>query len=149
MKIYTAHFGEVEIDESTIITFPSGILGFPNYKKYAIIDVDENSPLKWLQSVEEPTLAFVITNPNLFYDSYVVDAWRKDLEDIKVDEAADVIVLVLVTVPNDDPAQMTANLKGPVLINAKTHLAKQLIVDNPDYDIKYRLLPDELLAQAV
>jgi flagellar assembly factor FliW len=148
MKIYTTQFGEIEINEETVITFPNGILGFPKYTKYALIDVDENSPLKWLHSVEEPSLAFVVTDPNLFKPDYTIDAWKKDLEDIDVTNAEEVIVIVLVTVPRD-PSKMTANLKGPVLINTKNNLAKQLIVDNQDYDIKYRLLPDEVLEQVI
>ena len=148
MKIYTTQFGEIEINDETIITFPSGILGFPSFTKYALIDVDETSPLKWLHSIEEPSLAFVVTDPNLFRPDYQVDAWKKDLEDIEVTCPEETIVLVLVTVPSD-PSMMTANLKGPVIINTRTFKAKQLIVDNPDYDIKYRLLPDDLLAQAV
>ena len=148
MKIYTTQFGEIEINDETIINFPTGILGFPNFKKYALIDVDENSPLKWLHSVEEPSLAFVVTDPNLFKPDYSIDAWKRDLEDIDVTNAEEVIVLVLVTVPSE-PSKMTANLKGPVLINTKNNMAKQLIVDNPEFDIKYRLLPDEVLEQAV
>ena len=148
MKIYTTQFGEIEINEETIINFPAGILGFPNFKKYALIDVDENSPLKWLHSVEEPSLAFVVTDPNLFKPDYSIDAWKRDLEDIVVTDAEDVIVLVLVTVPSE-PSKMTANLKGPVLINTKNNMAKQLIVDNPEFDIKYRLLPDDILEQVV
>ncbi|MCL1826615.1 MAG: flagellar assembly protein FliW [Candidatus Cloacimonetes bacterium] len=148
MKVKTSNFGEIELNEDTFITFPTGILGFPNYKKYAIIDVDENSPLKWLQSVEEPAISFVITDPSLFYPGYSVDAWKNDLADIEIDEATDAIVLIIVTVPTE-PALMTGNLKGPILINAKTRLAKQLIIDNPDYDIKFRLLPDDLLKQAI
>jgi len=148
MKVYTTGFGEIEIKDETIISFPAGILGFPNYTKYALIDVDENSPLKWLQSVEEPSLNFVVTDPNLFRPDYSIDAWKKDLEDIQGTKAEDIIVLVLVTVPTD-PSKMTANLKGPILINTSNNLAKQLIVDNPDYDIKYRLLPDEMFEQVV
>jgi len=148
MKVYTTSFGEIEINDETILTFPAGILGFPNYQKYCLIDVDENSPLKWLQSIEEPSLTFVVTDPNLFRPDYSIDAWKKDLEDIEGTKAEDIIVLVLVTVPTD-PSKMTANLKGPLLINTSNNLAKQLVVDNPDYDIKYRLLPDEMLEMAV
>ena len=148
MKVYTANFGELELNEDTFITFPSGILGFPNQKQYAIIDVDANSPLKWLQSIEDPSVSFVVTDPNLFYPGYSVDAWKKDLEDIELSEATDAIVLIIVTVPKD-PSQMTGNLKGPILINSKTRLAKQLIVDNLDYDIKFRLIPEEMLLQAM
>jgi len=148
MKIYTTNFGEIEINDQTIITFPAGLLGFANYKKFALIDVDENSPLKWLQSIDEPALAFVVTDPNLFYENYQVDAYKEDLVDIQVNEAADVIVLVIVTVPAD-PARMTANLKGPILINTKNNSAKQLVVDNQEYDIKFRLLPDDVSEKVV
>jgi flagellar assembly factor FliW len=148
MKIYTTRFGEVEIADETIITFPSGILGFPAKTRYALIDLDENSPLKWLQSIEEPSLAFVVTNPNLFIENYTIDATRADLADIDVTNAHEVIILVLVTIPAD-PQLMTANLKGPILINTGNNLGKQLVVDNPDYDIKYRLLPDDIMSQVV
>jgi flagellar assembly factor FliW len=148
MKIYTTRFGEIEINDDTIISFPSGILGFPTYTQFALLDVDETSPLKWLQSIEDPALAFVVTNPNLFYANYSIDATRKDLADIAVENAADVVIMVLVTVPAD-PTMMTANLKGPLLINLQNHKGKQLIVDNPDYDIKYRLLPDEVVVEAI
>jgi len=148
MKIYTTHFGEIEINDETVITFPTGILGFPQYTKYCLIDVDANSPLKWLLSIEEPSLAFVVTDPNVFRPDYSIDAWRKDLVDIKVEKAEDVLVLVIVTVPTD-PQRMTANLKGPLLINTNNNMAKQIIVDNMDYDIKYRLLPDEWMIENV
>jgi len=142
MKAYTTRFGEIEISEETIISFPNGILGFPDQTNYALINTDDNSPLKWLQSLEDPTLAFVVTNPNLFKPDYMVDAYRKDLADINVQDAEDVLVLVIVTVPKD-PSKMTANLKGPILINTQNRLAKQLVIDNNDYEIKYRLLSDD------
>ena len=148
MKVYTTNFGEIEVNEETIIEFPSGILGFPDLKQYALLEVDEGSPLKWLQSLEEPAISFVVTDPNIFKPDYSIEAWKKDLEDIQVENALDVIVLVLVTVPTE-PTKMTANLKGPVLINTENRKAKQLIVDNPDYDIKFRLLPDEILEKVV
>jgi flagellar assembly factor FliW len=148
MKVYTTNFGEIEVNDETILDFPTGILGFPQYRRYALLDADENSPLKWLQSVEEPNLAFVVTDPNLFKQDYTIDAWKKDLEDIDVTDAEEVVVVVLVTVPSD-PLQMTANLKGPLLINMKNNLAKQLIVDNPDYEIKFRLLPEDAITKVV
>jgi len=142
MKAYTTRFGEIEISEETIISFPNGILGFPDQTNYALINTDDNSPLKWLQSLEDPTLAFVVTNPNLFKPDYMVDAYRKDLAEINVQNAEEVLVLVIVTVPKD-PSKMTANLKGPILINTQNRLAKQLVIDNNEYEIRFRLLSDD------
>mgnify|MGYP001243309066 FL=1 len=142
MKAYTTRFGEIEISEETIISFPNGILGFPDQTNYALINTDDNSPLKWLQSLEDPTLAFVVTNPNLFKPDYMVDAYRKDLAEINVQNEEEVLVLVIVTVPKD-PSKMTANLKGPILINTQNRLAKQLVIDNNEYEIRFRLLSDD------
>jgi len=148
MIIKTTRFGEIEVADETVVEFPTGILGFPKYSKYVLIDIDENSPLKWLQSTQEPSLAFVVTNPNLFVADYSIDATRKDLVDINVEHAADVIILVLVTIPKD-PSQITANLKGPLLINTKNNKGKQLIIDNPDYSIKFSLITSEALEEVV
>ncbi|HOE91037.1 MAG TPA: flagellar assembly protein FliW [Candidatus Cloacimonadota bacterium] len=142
MNAYTTRFGEIEISDETIITFANGILGFPELTNYALINTDDNSPLKWLQSLDDPTLAFVVTNPNLFKPDYMIDAYRKDLADINIQSEEDALILVIVTVPKD-PIKMTANLKGPLLINTKNRLAKQLVIDNNEYNIKHRLLNDE------
>ena len=67
MKIFTSRFGDIEIEEDRVISFPEGILGFEDLKKYAVIDMEEDNPLMWLQSIEEPALAFIITITAIFF----------------------------------------------------------------------------------
>jgi len=145
MQIKTTRFGHVEVDESKIIHFKRGILGFPNHKEYALLDPNTNSPLKWLQSIDEPALAFVITEPSLFISDYKIDVFRNDLEELETETVENLVHFVIVTVPSD-PSRMTANLKGPLLINLDNYLAKQLVLDDPNYELKYRLLPEQSLA---
>jgi len=140
MKIMTKRFGAIEIDESTIITFPNGILGFPKNKKYSLLDTNANSPLKWLQSVETPELAFVVTDPLTFYPEYEIKARVSDLEDIELSDPTRSMQFVIVTVPRN-PADMTANFKGPLVINTENFMGKQLVLEDSDYEIKRRLLP--------
>ena len=142
MKINTKRFGEIEIDPATIITLPNGILGFQEYTRYVLIDQSQKSPLKWLQNVDRTDLAFVVTDPLIFKPDYEIRIFRSDLKDIKVEDPSKVIQIVIVTVPRD-PAKMTANLKGPILINLENNMGKQIILDSPDYELKYRLLKDE------
>jgi flagellar assembly factor FliW len=141
MKLNTTRFGEIEVDDSTIITIPQGILGFPGKCQYVLLNTDENSPLNWLQSVDDENLAFVVTNPALFMPDYQIDINRAELADIAINEESEVILMVIVTVPQD-PSLITANLKGPLLINSANNMGKQIIVDNAKYDIKYRLIQD-------
>jgi flagellar assembly factor FliW len=148
MKIQTRRFGEIEIDTETIISFPNGILGFPTERRYVLLDPKRDSALKWMQSVDNPELAFVVTDPLLFKPDYEVNVFQADLEDIEVEDATDVAQLVIVTVPRD-PGKMTANMKGPLLVNLKNRKAKQIVLDDPNYDLKFRLLPDEVIEKAV
>jgi flagellar assembly factor FliW len=119
-----------------------GLVGFPEKKRFCIIHHKENSPFFWLQSVDDPALAFVITNPWLFKPDYEVDlemasrvmGWDDGGEDIPVE------CHVIVTVPKGSPEKMTANLIGPVIINTKTHEAVQIVLSDESYSHKYPLV---------
>lgn len=139
MILKTKNFGLIEVDDTKVITFPKGILGFPQAKHFVILDKDDKSLLKWMQSTEVPNLAFVITNPLLFKADYVIDIYKKDLQELEASSLDDIAYFVIVTVPKD-PEKITANLKGPIIVNMENYKAKQLILDNSDYDIKYKLL---------
>lgn len=73
MKCQSTRFGTFEVSDDTLLVFPSGILGFPDWTKYVLLDHDTDAPFKWLQCVEEPQLAFVILDPALFKPDYQCD----------------------------------------------------------------------------
>lgn len=79
MKLETANFGVIDIDEADFIDFPVGIPGFENCKKYALIGHDtKESPFFWLQSTEQPELCFVVADPFMVYDNYGVNVSDED-----------------------------------------------------------------------
>jgi len=139
MRVRTKHFGEIDLDESKILYFENGILGFEDCKKYTILyDIDEGkrSEISWLQSLDEPSLAIPVINPFNLKEDYnpeVEDELLKPLGEMTAD---DIVVLVSVTVPSDI-TKMSANLKAPFIINAETRKGAQIIVENQDYEIKY------------
>lgn len=135
-----SRLGEIEIDQETIITFERGILGFPDLKRYALIDLDPSSPLKYLQSLEDENIGFVVTNPIIFKPDYEIKIKRNDLEELGVNNPKHILSLVIVHVPKN-PNEMTANLKGPIVINSHLRKGKQLVLDQTDYELKYKLLP--------
>ncbi|WIF96133.1 flagellar assembly protein FliW [Caminicella sporogenes] len=139
MKLITRHFGEIEIDESEIIDFPDGILGFEDVKKYVLINnPDPEVPFQWLQSVDEPSLAFVITNPFLFKSDYEFDIPQNILKKLEIEKTEDVAVYSIAVVP-DNIRDMTINLRGPVIINVKKKKAKQIVLDKEEYSLKYKI----------
>lgn len=142
----TLRFGQVTVPLDRIVEFASPILGFEGLKQFAILDHDEDSPFKWLQSVEDQDLAFVITNPTIFGIAYEFVVPEDAVSLLGIEKAEDTLVFTLVTIPDNDPAKMTANLLGPLVVNQYTRKAMQVILnDNKQYSTKVRLLSDDAL----
>ncbi len=139
--IYTStRFGTFDLCEDSVLTFPSGLLGFPDQRRYVLLDHDTEAPFKWLQSLEEPSLAFVVIDPSLFHPTYRVEYPRDALAEVQVEGGDDLSVAVILTIPSDDPGRVTANLRGPLLMNARTRLCKQLVLSE-EFPTRYPLFP--------
>lgn len=147
MKAATRLFGEIEIDESKIITFEDGIIGFPDMKKFTLIFDEEKEgrpSISWLQSMDEPEIAFPVMDPLFVCETYnpsVEDELLKNLGTIKEDN---LYVLVTVTVPQNIK-ELAVNLKAPIVINTDTRKASQIIVED-DLPVRYRIY--EILEKA-
>ena len=142
MQINSRLFGTIDIEDGKIIDFPNGIIGFEDYHKFALIfdsEKESSASIMWLQSLDEPELAFPVVDPmhiHADYNPVVEDEWLEPIGGICKPE--DVFVLVILTVPSDLTA-MTANLKAPVIINTDTRKGSQIIVNNEDYSVRYNV----------
>ena len=147
MKAATRLFGEIEIDESKIITFEDGIIGFPDMKKFTLIFDEEKEgrpSISWLQSMDEPEIAFPVMDPLFVCETYnpsVEEELLKNLGTIKEDN---LYVLVTVTVPQNIK-ELAVNLNAPIVINTDTRKASQIIVED-DLPVRYRIY--EILEEA-
>jgi flagellar assembly factor FliW len=141
-RLKTKPFGEINIDERQIISFPDGILGFDYIKAFILLDSGEaNSPFKWLQAYEEESLAFIIIMPCDFMESYDPEIPRNDLEAIGFSAPEEPLVFSIVTIP-EDPLKMTANLQGPIIINPEKRLGRQSISMNERYSVRHLILEE-------
>lgn len=142
MQIKSRIFGEIGIDDDKILTFEKGIIGFENYKRYTLLFDSEKEAQKgimWLQSVDEPGLAFPVVDPTHIYEGYnpiVEDEWLSPIGHFDTEE--ELYVLCVLTVPSDI-TQTTANLKAPLIMNTTTRRGCQLIVNNEDYEVRYNI----------
>lgn len=128
MQCRSTRFGVCDVRAESVLTFPSGILGFPDGHRYVILDHDTDAPFKWLQSLDEPGLAFVILDPACFHPGYDVKVPNEALMEVQGKDDEELIISVLLTIPSNDPTGITANLRGPLLMNPRTKLCKQLIL---------------------
>lgn len=141
IKVKTSRFGEIEVKEDDFITLPSGLIGFPELKKYVLLDHDKDSPFKWLQSLEDGAIAFVLINPLLFKPEYLVEASESDVVELDVAAEEDLVVSVIVTVPTN-PQNMTANLKAPLIFNLKNRKGKQIILNSNEYTTRHNIMDE-------
>ncbi len=148
MKIKTKPYGEIEVSEKQKILFSDGIIGFEGITSYFLIDSKEG-PYYWLQSEEHPELAFILINPRIFMTGYKLMVQSEDLEAIGVEEQSDLLDFAIVTVP-EDHKKISANLMGPIIINKKTRVARQVISENDEYGVKHYIMEEaEKQAQLV
>lgn len=144
MKICTSRFGEIEIDKDKVITFHSGLLGFPDVKRFVVLDTLNNPeiPFKWLQAVDDPDLTFVVMDPLLFCSEYLSDIEEHDLRELNVNSHNGYSIFAIVTIPHEIPELMTVNLQGPLIVNLKTLEAKQIVLSGEKYPLRYPVLQD-------
>lgn len=143
MLVKTKHFGDVELDESKVIIFEEGIMGLEGLTKYALIFDEEEGKeptIYWLQSLEDPTIALPVVSPFIIkadYNPLVQQQLLEPLGEISEDGAG-LFVLLTLTIPKE-VKDITANLKAPFVINSDTQKGCQIIAENEDYDIKFRI----------
>ena len=137
MTIETKIFGKIEVDEEKLITFPQGIVGFPELKDFMLIhDGEGTGSIRWLQSIQEPAFAMPVVDPLTIVPDYnpnIEDELLKPLGNVTSDN---MLVLVTITVPKEIE-KMTVNLKGPIVINSESLKAAQLIIDDDKYQVKF------------
>jgi len=139
MTLQTKAYGPMEIEQSQLLEFPEGILGFEGYRSFALIDAHKK-PFYWLQSTEETRIAFILIKPSIFHENYDPGITLEDLEDIGAPSLDDCLVFSIVTVPEAGP--MTANLQGPIYISKKTRRGKQCVSPRDEYKTKHDILEE-------
>ena len=124
-----------------VITFERGLPGFPDCTQFIVMDHDRETPLKWLQCVGRPEVAFLIVDPEQVLASYEVEVPESVLGLLELEEtngADDVAVFVILNVKEKT---LTANLRAPVVVNIRARRAHQLILDDPNIPLQQEISP--------
>lgn len=135
LRVRSDLLGELTVPPEQVVAFPQGLFGFPECRDFALVPAERDA-LFWLQSTEHPTLAFLLADPFEFFAGYGVDVPPADLADLRAKEAADVALLAIVTLPGARGAKPTANLQGPVAINLKSRLGRQLAIEKSEFGVR-------------
>lgn len=135
MQIKTTRFGNIEIKLEDVVSFPEGILGFADLRKFVLLDDPNDDIFAWLQSCEAAHVAFPVLEPELFVPDYKVNLTKSDQESLKLSADNKPLLFSIVTIP-EDPTLMTANLKAPVVVNVKERMARQCVLQDNSLAIR-------------
>jgi flagellar assembly factor FliW len=125
VKVSTSRFGQIEVGEDRVIRFPVGLLGFPQLNRYVLIDY-KDTPLKWLQSVDDPEVAFIVTDPKTVAGEGTITLGDDVVRFLQIEREDDLAVLLMLRV---DGENVVANLNGPLAINSSRMLGVQAVLD--------------------
>ena len=139
MKINTVRCGEVEIADERIFEFVLPIIGFNDLKKFVILDINQESFFKWLQSVEDPEIAFPIVSVFSMNVNYTLDIPDNVVDTLKINNVESILVMNIASIPQDNPQGTTLNLLAPLVFNVDTQLAGQVILSGSGYDVSFPL----------
>lgn len=137
MDVRTTRFGIVQIAEDKVIEFPKGLLGFSQYKRYCLLEPGEDSCFFWLQSVDEASLAFVVTDPSFFVPDYSVPIRPEQMEELDMSRLEEAQVFVIV---NKVDQHLTGNLQGPLVINTLTRRGEQMVLAEKRWTTRHTLM---------
>jgi flagellar assembly factor FliW len=125
IKFSTTRFGELEVAEDKVISFPEGLIGIPDSKRYVLID-HQDSALKWLQSLEDPGIALIVVAPDLISDEFDMEVDGAVRSFLELEDIEDLVIFITIRVSGED---VIANFQGPILINSRNMRGVQVVFE--------------------
>lgn len=139
-EIHSRILGKVDVTNKPVITFESRILGFEEYSEFYLLDMDDDSTFQILQSKDNKDICFILIDPFTIFGDYSPNIHDDDIKRLEIKEPSELLLLTIVTIPNDDYSTMTANLLGPLVFNIKTNKAMQCVVQDDKYTTRHLIL---------
>jgi flagellar assembly factor FliW len=138
MRVTTHRFGpeeQIDVPDDAIFEISPGLNGFEHLRRFALI-VDDDSPVEWLQSIEEPALAFALLEPFMFYPDYGFELADRDCEELGLRQPQDAIVRCILTL-HETAEQITANLLAPLVLNRHGRHGRQVVLQDSNLPLRF------------
>jgi flagellar assembly factor FliW len=131
MQKIQSRFGEIEYDPDNTLQFPEGLVGFEDLRAFVVMPNEKEGPLFWIQSVDDPQVAFILTDPTGFYFDYKVVPDGRERQKLGIDEDSECLIVSVVSVSAD--RKITLNLAAPILFAPETNRALQVILEGTQF----------------
>ncbi len=131
MIIEGTRFGTIEIENEAAITLPAGMIGFANDTRFVLLEPKEGRATGWLQSIDNPELAFPVINATHLAPEYPPQTLKDSARNAGVQD--DEIAVLVVVVARRNAPKLVANLLAPIVIGANSRTGAQIVLDHRQY----------------
>lgn len=138
-SVQTSRFGLIECEAEDVLTFDEGLIGLPDLQEFVIVQHREDSPFRWMQSVDDPSIAFLVVDPATYAANYSPEMPESVSSALELTAETPILVYTICTIPNGNPRGMTLNLAGPVVINAESRRAKQVVLEDETCPVRFNV----------
>ncbi|MDQ2865186.1 MAG: flagellar assembly protein FliW [Candidatus Eremiobacteraeota bacterium] len=128
-------FGECSFSEADVISFPWGLPGFPNLRRWLALTVESQNSFVWLQSVDDVKIALPTADPYSVFGDYNPKLPAYAATALDIAEASDFTVLCVMVV-TEDADEMTMNLFAPIVVNLRSRTARQVVLENSGFSVR-------------
>lgn len=142
MKVQTTRFGTIDVKEPDVITLVEGMLGFSECTRYVTMDDEIGEPFMWMQSLDIPSLAFVVIDPAIILPSYHFSVKKEQIKALETNSVDDLQVYVIVTMAANI-LDVTVNLQGPLVVNKTKRIGQQIVLNDPNFSTRHPLFTDQ------
>lgn len=146
IQLLGTRFGTIEFTDEDVVTFREGMIGFSGLQTFVLLSHKPDSPFRWLQSVEEPGLAFLVVDPNAYVEDYSPEITNSDVRSLGLSESTAHLVYTTASIPGGVVEEMTLNLAAPIVLNLEERIGKQVVLEGEAYNIRHRVFPQAIPA---
>ncbi len=136
LEVLSHVLGTIQIPQSEGFTFDHGLLGFPDVRNFVLIPAKRTGTF-WLQSTEHPPLTFLLVDPFEWVEAFTLDIPDADLGPLTPERPEDLVILAILTLGGQDRSRATVNLQGPIAINLKGRMGRQMVLSDSEWGTRH------------
>ena len=137
-KFKTVRFGELDYQQQDVIHLPDGLVGMPQLRNWLLLEMGDDIPMKWLQSLDRNDFGVPVSHAWLFHDNYDFEVPAASCRRLRTTQPANLTVLVITTI-HPGGVLVTGNLMAPLVIDTETRLGVQLTLDDQRWSLRQEI----------
>jgi flagellar assembly factor FliW len=128
ISLSKTRFGDIEVDDSRAVTFPRGLIGFPDARRFVLLEPRGRAPVAWLQSLDIPELAFPVVDGNRIGDQYPQPAAPELARSAGLGSSE--LALLVIVAATGAQRSLIGNVLAPLVVDLQSRTGAQVVLDH-------------------